>query len=99
MTEHVKALKVKDEEKDKSNKLISFPIEDVKLLLITQAIWTMTGDLKKYWTKCFNDHRHIKTKIRTYGVKFYTKFRGLNEPEDDIECESFKVISADSLFV
>ena len=47
MTEHVKALKVKDEEKDKSNKLISFPIEDVKLLLITQAIWTMTGDLKK----------------------------------------------------
>ena len=34
-----------------------------------------------------------QTKIRTYGDKFYTNFRGLNVPEDYIECESFTVIS------
>ena len=34
----------------------------------------------------------MKTKIRTYGDKVYTNFRGLNLPEDDIECESFLLI-------
>ena len=29
----------------------------------------------------------------------YTNFRSLNLPEDDIECESFTVISVDSLLV
>ena len=29
----------------------------------------------------------------------YTNFRSLNVPEDDIECESFTVISVDSLLV
>ena len=29
--------------------------------------------------------------------KAYYNFRGLNEPEDDVECESFTVISIDSL--
>ena len=43
--------------------------------------------------------RYIKTKIRTYGDKVYTNFRGLNVPEDNIECESFTVISIDSLLV
>ena len=41
----------------------------------------------------------MKTKIRTYGNKVYTNFRGLNVPEDYIECESFTVISIDSLLV
>ena len=41
----------------------------------------------------------MKTKIRTYGDKVYTNFRGLNVPEDDIESESFTVISIDSLLV
>ena len=45
------------------------------------------------------DDRYIITKIRTYGDKVYTNFRGLNVPEDDIECESFAVISNDSLLV
>ena len=31
------------------------------------------------------DDRYIKTKIRTYGDKFYTNFHDLNVPEDDIE--------------
>ena len=42
--------------------------------------------------------RYIKTKIRTYGDKVYTNFRGLNVPEDNIECESFTVISILYLF-
>ena len=48
-----------------------------------------------------NKHKkkNIKTKIRTYGDKVYTKFRGLNVPEGDIECKSFTFISIDSLLV
>ena len=42
------------------------------------------------------DDRYIKTKIRTYGDKVYTNFRGLYVPQ---ECESFTVISIDSLLV
>ena len=43
--------------------------------------------------------RYVKTKIRTFGDKVYTNFYGLNVSEDDIECESFTVISIDSLLV
>ena len=35
------------------------------------------------------DDRCIKTKTRTYGDKVYTNFRGLNLPEDGVECNSF----------
>ena len=45
------------------------------------------------------DDRYIKTKIRTDSDKVYTNFCGLNVPEDDIECQSFTVISIDSLLV
>ena len=44
----------------------------------------------------YND-RYIKSKIRKYGNKVYTNFRSLNMSEDDTECESFTVISVDSL--
>ena len=40
-----------------------------------------------------------KTKIITYGDKVYTNFCGLNVPEDGVKCESFTVISIDSLLV
>ena len=43
------------------------------------------------------DDRYIKTKIRIYSDKVCTNFRGLNVPEEGIECESFTVISIDSL--
>ena len=43
------------------------------------------------------DDRYIKNKIKTYGNKNFTKFCGLNVPEDDIECESVTVISVDLL--
>ena len=46
------------------------------------------------------DDRYTKTKTRTYiNNKFFTNFRGLNVPEDDIKCKSFTVISIDSLLV
>ena len=45
------------------------------------------------------DDRYMKTKIITYGDKVYTNIRGLNVPEDNIECEPFTVISIDSLLV
>ena len=44
------------------------------------------------------DDKYIKTKIRTFGDNVYTNFRGLNLPED-LECESFTLISIDSLLV
>ena len=46
-----------------------------------------------------SDDRYMKTKIRKYGHKVYTNFHGLNVPEDDIEWESFSVISLDYLLV
>ena len=49
------------------------------------------------WLIYYN--RYIKTKIRTYGDKVYTNFRGLNVSEDNIEFESFTVISIYSLIV
>ena len=66
-----------------------------------KAIWTKIEDLKIIELNALPvyDDRYIKTKIRTYGDKVYTNFRGLNVPEDDIECESFTVISIDSLLV
>ena len=80
---------------------MSFHINDEKLLEKYKAIWTKTEDLKYIELNALPvyDDRYIKTKIKTYGDKVYTNFCGLNVPEDDIECESFKVISIDSLLV
>ena len=47
----------------------------------------------------FIDDRYIKFKIRTYGDEVYTSFRDSNVSEDDIERQSFSLISIDSLFV
>ena len=57
--------------------------------------------MNKYWRLESNvlsvyDDRYIKAETRTYGDKVYTNFCGLNVPEDNIECESFTVISIDS---
>ena len=69
--------------------MISFLIDDEKLLEKYKTIWTKIEDLKNY----------IKTKIRTNSNKVYTIFGGLNVLEDDRECESFTVTSIDSLLV
>ena len=78
---------------------MSFHIKNEKLLQKYKTIWPKTKDLKIFELNAwpFYDDRYIKTKIRTYGDKVYTNFRGLNVPDDDIECESFTVISINSL--
>ena len=43
---YVKTFKVKDGNKDKNNKLMSFGIHDEKLLQKYKATWTKTGELK-----------------------------------------------------
>ena len=46
MSGYNKTFKVKERDKDKSNKLMSFQIDDEKLLEKFQAIWTKIEDLK-----------------------------------------------------
>ena len=76
-------------------------MDDEKLLEKYKAIWTQIEDLGNIKLNALSvyDDRYIKTKIRAFGDKVYTNFRGLNEPEDHIECTSFIVISIDSLLV
>ena len=56
-------------------------------------------DVKKWKNRKIKDGRKIKNKIRTYGGKVDTNFRGLSVPEDDTEYESFTAISINSLLV
>ena len=97
----IKLIKLKNTIKLKDNKdnkvkeeTKSFRIDDEKLLEKYKAIWTKIENLKniKRWQTC-------KNLIRTFSDKVYTDFHGLNVPEDDVECESFTVISIDSLLV
>ena len=75
--------------------------DDEKLFEEYKTIWTKTEDLKSIELNALPvyDNRYIKTKLRTYGDKVHTNFRSLNMPEDGVECESFKIISIDSLLV
>ena len=86
---HIKLKRERD--KDKNNKLISFRIDDEKLLEKYDTIFTEVEDLKNIELNVLSayDDRYVKTEIRTYGNKVYTCFRELNVPEDDIEFESF----------
>ena len=84
-----------------NNKLMAFHIDDGKLLEKYKAIWTKVEDLKNIKLNALPvyDNSYIKTKIRPFGDKVYINFHGLNVPEDNIECESFTVISIVSLLV
>ena len=44
-------------------------------------------------------HRYTKTKTGTYVDKVYINFRDLNVLEDWVECQSFAIISTDSLVI
>ena len=96
----VKTNKVKDGDKDKNNKLMSLERDDEKLLEKYKDVWTKIEDLKNIKLNMLPvyDDRYIKKK-RIYSDKVYTNFRGFNAPESDTECESFAVISIDSLLV
>ena len=78
---------------------MSSRIDDEKLLKKQKTIWIKTEDLKntQLYALPVCDDWYIQTKIRIYGDKVYTNFRDINAPEDDIEFESFTVISIDSL--
>ena len=90
MSGYVKTFEVED----KINKLMSFQIDDDKVLQKYKTIWAKIEDLKNIELNALPayDDRYIKTKIRTYGDKVFTNFHGLNLQQDDIECESFTVI-------
>ena len=64
---YVRTFKVQYGDKYKNNKLMSFHIDDEKLLEKYKAIWTKIGDLKNYElnTLPVYDDRYIKAKIRT----------------------------------
>ena len=80
MSGYVKIFKVED----KINTLMSFRIDDEKLLEKYEAIWTKIEHLKniKLNASPIYDHRYIKTKIRIYGDNVYTNFRGSNVPDN-----------------
>ena len=92
-------LKLGDKDINKNNKLISFHIGDDRLLEKYKTIWTKIEDLKNIeWNALpVYDDKYIKAKIRTYGDKVYTIFCDVNVPKDGAECESFTIISIDSV--
>ena len=100
MSGYVKTFKVRDGDKDKNKKLLSFRIDDEKLLEKYKTIWTKIEDLNvKSNALLVYYYRYIKTKIRIYGDKLYSNFRGLNLAENYRECKPFAIISIDCLFV
>ena len=101
MNGSVRTSKFKEGDKNKSNKLMSFRIDDEKLLEKYKAIGAKIEYLKNIELNALlvNNDRQIKNKRKAYGNKIYTNFCGLNVPENDIECESFTVIFNDSLLV
>ena len=68
MSGYVKTSKVED----KINKLMSFSIDDERLLEKYKSVSAKLNTLTVY------DDRYTKAKLRTYGDKVYTNFRGLN---------------------
>ena len=66
-----------------------------------KAIWTKIEKLKNIKLNVLPvfDDRHTKLKIRPYNDKVCNNFRGLNTAEDDLECESFTVVSIDYLLL
>ena len=101
MSRYFQKFKVKDGDKDKNNKLMSFYKDYEKLLDKCKTIGTKIKDLKTIELNALSvyDDRYIKTKIRTHDANVYTNFCGLNVPKYAMECEYFSVISIDSLLV
>ena len=87
--------------KEKSHKLMFLCIDVDKLSEKYKTISSKIEDLKNVSLNVLPvyDDKYIKPKIRTYGDKMYTNFRGLNVPGDGVVCELFTVISIDSLLV
>ena len=56
MSGYVKTFKVKDSDKDKSNKLVSFCVNDEKLLEKCKTIWSKIEDIVRYYIKWLREH-------------------------------------------
>ena len=67
MSGYVKTFKVKDGDKDEDNKLMSFRIDDEKLLAKYKTVWTKIEDSKNIELNALPvfDNRSTKIKIRT----------------------------------
>lgn len=79
----------------------SFHIDDQSYQKIYKTIWTKAKYLKTIEfniLSVYND-RYMRTSIRAFGHDVYTNFRPLNLSEDDLEWESFTIISTDCLYV
>ena len=76
MSGYFKTFKVKDGDKDKNSKLMSFCIDDEKLLEKYKSTWTKIEDLKDIKLNALPvyDDRYMKTKIRTYSDKVILTF-------------------------
>ena len=70
MSGYENTFKIKDGNKDKNNKLMSFCVNDGNLLENYKAILTMIEDLKNIELNILPvyDDRYIKTKIKTYNI-------------------------------
>ena len=70
MSSYENTFKIKDGNKDKNNKLMSFCVNDGNLLENYKAILTMIEDLKNIELNILPvyDDRYIKTKIKTYNI-------------------------------
>ena len=76
MSGYVKPFKLKDGDKERSNKLMSFCIDDEKIFKKYKAIWTRNDDLKNSELNALPiyDDRYIKTNVRTNDMKFILIF-------------------------
>ena len=76
MSGYVKPFKLKDGDKDRSNKLMSFCIDDENIFKKYKAIWTRNDDLKNIELTALPiyDDRYIKTNVRTNDIKFILIF-------------------------
>ena len=76
MSGYVKPFKLKDGDKETSNKLMSFCIDDEKIFKKYKAIGTRNDDLKNSELNALPiyDDRYIKTNVRTNDIKFILIF-------------------------
>ena len=76
MSGYIKTFKVKDVDKNKNNKLMSFHIDFEKLLRKYKTMWSKIKDFKNIELNVLPDfdNRYIKAKLITYGDKFYATF-------------------------
>ena len=101
MSGYVKTFNNGNKNKNKNNKLISFRIDEDKLSEKYKTILNKIEELKKVLLNALPvyDDKYTTTKIKTQADNVYTIFCDLNFPEDGVECESFKIISVESLLV